>query len=120
MLVKSAYKCTIWRHLLRKWILRSNPSRMGNGNLSFSNSPPLRIRRSLLMPKRKHILRPLDHTYTEQQLAGLRAHTQTQKQNTVERLRTAITSLQAQHKPISTRTIFEECGLSYASFRRNP
>src|SRR5205807_427305 len=29
------------------------------------------------------------------------------------------TSLQAQHKPISARTVYEECGLSYASFRRN-
>lgn len=72
------------------------------------------------MPKRKHSLRPLDHPYSEQQLAGLRAHAQTQKQSTVERLRSAITSLQAQHKPISARTIYEECGLAYASLRRNP
>jgi hypothetical protein len=72
------------------------------------------------MPKRKHILRPLDHTYSEQQLSGLRAHAQAQKQSTVERLRSAISSLQAQHKPISARTIYEECGLAYASLRRNP
>lgn len=72
------------------------------------------------MPKRKRPLRPLDHPCSEQQLAGLRAHTQAQKQSTVERLRTAITSLQAQHQPISARTIYQECGLSYASFRRNP
>jgi hypothetical protein len=56
----------------------------------------------------------------EQQLAGLHAHTQAQRQSTVERLRTAITSLQAQHQPISARTIYEECGLTYASFRSNP
>jgi hypothetical protein len=72
------------------------------------------------MRKRKRLLRPLDHTYSEQQLAGLSAHAQAQKQSTVERLRTAISSLQAQHKPISARTIYEECGLEYASIRRNP
>lgn len=72
------------------------------------------------MHKRKRTLRPLDRSYSEQQLAGLRSHAQSQKQRTVERLRTAITSLQAQHKPISARTIYEVCGLTYASFRRNP
>jgi hypothetical protein len=72
------------------------------------------------MRKRKRALRPLDHSYSEQQLTGLRTHTQEQKQNTVERQRTAITSLKAQHKPISARTIYEECGLTYASFRRSP
>lgn len=72
------------------------------------------------MRKRKPASRPLDHSYSEQQLAGLRAHSQTQKQNTVDRLAAAIASLQAQHKPISARTIYEECGLAYASIRRNP
>jgi hypothetical protein len=72
------------------------------------------------MPKRKRLLQPLDHPYSEQQLAGLRAHTQTQKQSTVERLRAAISALQAQHRPISAKTIYEECGLEYASIRRNP
>lgn len=72
------------------------------------------------MRKRKRSLRPLDHPYSEQHLSGLRAHAQAQKQGTVERLRTAITSLQAQHQPISARTIYEECGLEYASIRRNP
>ncbi len=72
------------------------------------------------MRKRKRSLRPLDHTYSEQQLAGLRAHAQAQKQGTVERLKIAIASLQVQHQPISARTIYEECGLSYASLRRNP
>jgi hypothetical protein len=72
------------------------------------------------MPKRKRPFRPLDHSYTEQQLAGLRAHAQAQKQGTVERLRAAIMALEAQHQPISARTIYEECGLEYASLRRNP
>jgi hypothetical protein len=72
------------------------------------------------MRKRKRLLRPLDYPYSEQQLSGLRAHAQAQKQSTVERLKTAIASLQAQHQPISARTIYEECGLSYASLRRNP
>lgn len=43
-----------------------------------------------------------------------------QKQSTVSRLKAAIASLTAQHNPISSRTIREECGLGYASFRRNP
>ncbi len=72
------------------------------------------------MRRRKRSLRSLDHPYSEQQLAGLRTHAQAQKQSTVERLRTAITELQAQHKPISAKTIYEECGLEYASIRRNP
>lgn len=72
------------------------------------------------MRKRKRPLRPLDHLYSELQLAGLRAHAQAQKQSTVDRLRAAITALEAQHQPISARTIYEECGLTYASFRRNP
>jgi len=72
------------------------------------------------MHKRQRSRRLRNHSSSEQQLVGLRAHAQRQKQNTVERLRTAIASLQAQHKPISARTIYEECGLEYASFRRNP
>jgi hypothetical protein len=38
----------------------------------------------------------------------------------VDRLKTAIVALQVQHKPISARTIYDECGLEYASIRRNP
>jgi hypothetical protein len=72
------------------------------------------------MPKRKRALRPLDHPYSEEQLAGLRSHAQVQKQSTVDRLRTAITALEAQRQPISVSTIREECGLEYASIRRNP
>lgn len=71
------------------------------------------------MRKRKQATRPRG-PYMEQQLEGLYAHTQAQKQSTVERLKTAITTLTAQHKLISARTIYEECGLAYAALRRNP
>ena len=71
------------------------------------------------MRKRKQATRPRG-PYTEQQLVGLHAHAQAQKQSTVERLRIAITTLMAQRKPISARTIYEESGLAYATLRRNP
>ncbi len=71
------------------------------------------------MRKRRQTPRPRA-SYTEQQLAGLHEHAQAQKQSTVDRLRIAITTLTAQHKPISARTIYEECGLAYAALRRNP
>ncbi len=60
------------------------------------------------------------HPYTEQQLAGLRTHTQEQKQATVDRLRAALLALETSGQPISARTIQEKCGLEYASIRRNP
>lgn len=72
------------------------------------------------MRRRKRVARPQTASYPEQQLAGLREHAQVQKQSTVSRLDAAIASLMAQRKPISARTIREECGLEYASFRRNP
>jgi hypothetical protein len=72
------------------------------------------------MRKRKRSLQALHRSYSEQQLAGLREHALTQKQNTLSRLEAAIASLTAQHKPISARTVYEECGLEYASIRRNP
>jgi hypothetical protein len=72
------------------------------------------------MRKRKRVTQPPTTSYPEQQLAGLRKHAQAQKQNTVSRLSITIASLTAQHKPISARTIREECGLEYASLRRNP
>lgn len=72
------------------------------------------------MRKRKHGAPPRTDPYTEQQLAGLREYAQLQKQQTLSRLEAAIASLTAQHKPISARTIREECGLEYASLRRNP
>ena len=58
--------------------------------------------------------------YTEQQLVGLRTHTEAQKQATVDRLRTTILALETSGQPISARTIQEKCGLEYASIRRNP
>ncbi len=72
------------------------------------------------MRKRKRISQPRTTAYTQQQLAGLRQHTQAQKRHTVNRLAAAITSLTEQRKPISARTIRETCGLEYASIRRNP
>jgi hypothetical protein len=72
------------------------------------------------MRKRKQVLQPRTEPYSEQQLAGLREHIQAQKQNTLNRLSAAIASLTAQNKPISARTIYEECGLEYTSIRRNP
>ncbi len=72
------------------------------------------------MRKRKRVGPLRTEPYSEQQLAGLREHAQAQKQHTVSRLETAIASLTAQHKPISARTIYEECGLAYAALRRNP
>lgn len=72
------------------------------------------------MRKRKRVAPPRTEPYSEQQLAGLREHTRAQKQGTVSRLEAAIASLTAQHKPISARTIYEECGLTYAALRRNP
>jgi hypothetical protein len=56
----------------------------------------------------------------QQQLTGLRTHTQEQKQATVDRLRAAIFALETSGQPISARTIQEKCGLEYASIRRNP
>src|SRR5260221_5378569 len=72
------------------------------------------------MRKRKRVSQSRTEPYSEQQLAGVREHAQAQKQSTVDRLEAAIASLTAQHKLISARTIREECGLEYASFRRNP
>ncbi len=72
------------------------------------------------MRKRKRETQPRPQPCAEQQIVGLRKHAQAQKQNTVSRLNAAIASLTTQCKPISATTIREECGLSYASLRRNP
>lgn len=72
------------------------------------------------MRKRKRASQPRAVPHPEQQLAGLREHTQAQRQSTVDRLAAAIASLTAQKETISARTIREECGLEYASIRRNP
>jgi hypothetical protein len=58
------------------------------------------------------------HTYSEEQLAGLRVSTSTRKQETVERLRTAIASLKKKEQAITAQSIYEECGLRYASYVR--
>src|SRR6266699_6316991 len=58
--------------------------------------------------------------YSEQQLSGLHSSTAARKQETVERLRMAIESLQAKKQAISAQNIYAECGLHYASLRRNP
>lgn len=72
------------------------------------------------MRNRKHHAPLHTEPYSELQLAGLRGHAQSRKQHTIRRLEAAIASLTAQHKPISARTIYEECGLAYAALRRNP
>lgn len=58
-------------------------------------------------------------TYTEAQLAGLRASTTARKQETVERLRAGIEALKTKKLAITAQTIYTECGLHYASFARN-
>lgn len=72
------------------------------------------------MQKRKRASPASPRTYSEQQLLGLHIHAHAQKQNTVERLAAAIASLNLQKKPISARTVYEECGLAHAALRRNP
>src|SRR5260370_30217365 len=46
--------------------------------------------------------------------------TSTRKRETVERLHEAIESLKSKKQAISAQTIYSECGLSYASYARNP
>lgn len=58
--------------------------------------------------------------YTEQRLEGLQRHAAQQKQATLERLRTAISSLVAKGEPITGHTIRAESGLDYKSYARNP
>lgn len=57
---------------------------------------------------------------SETQLAALQASTTARKRATVERLRTAIETLQKKKQKISVQTIYEECGLRYAAIHRNP
>ncbi len=58
--------------------------------------------------------------YSEQRLAGLRATVAARKQDTIERLRTAILALEAAKRPISITTIREMSGLEYVVYARNP
>ncbi|HZR44222.1 MAG TPA: hypothetical protein VFB12_29185 [Ktedonobacteraceae bacterium] len=57
--------------------------------------------------------------YTEEQISGLRASTVARKQETVERLRTAIASLKEKKQDITAQNIYAECGLHYSSYVRN-
>jgi hypothetical protein len=57
--------------------------------------------------------------YSEERLTGLRASTAARKQETVERLRTAITSLKEKKQDITAQSIYAECGLHYSSYLRN-
>lgn len=59
------------------------------------------------------------HTYSEEQIAGLRASTTARKHETVERLRTAIASLKEKKQEITAQNIYAECGLHYSSYVRN-
>jgi hypothetical protein len=58
-------------------------------------------------------------TYSEGQLAGLRASASARKQETVERLYTAIESLKEKKQAITAQSIYAECGLHYSSYVRN-
>ena len=59
-------------------------------------------------------------TYSEEQLAGLQASTSARRQQTLQRLQTAIESLRNKKQAITAQNIYAECGLHYASLRRNP
>ena len=65
--------------------------------------------------RRRHSL----HLYPEEQLAGLRASTTARKQETVERLRTAIASLKEKRQDVTAQSIYAESGLHYSSYVRN-
>ncbi|GHO82471.1 hypothetical protein [Dictyobacter formicarum] len=58
--------------------------------------------------------RPSDDAY-----AHLRTHAAVQRQATVDRLRQAITQLEADGRPVNTFTIKEVSGLDYMSYYRN-
>jgi len=59
-------------------------------------------------------------TYSEEQLAGLRTSTSARRQETLDRLHAAISSLKGKNQPITAQSVYSECGLHYASFLRNP
>jgi hypothetical protein len=83
---------------------------------------PLRIaKRRMAMARKTKTRKPrVRRSPTETQLIALRQSTTARKQATVERLRTAITSLKDQKKEISVQTIYDECGLCYAAIHRYP
>ena len=57
--------------------------------------------------------------YSEEQIAGLRASTSARKQETVERLYTAIEALKNKKQAITAQSIYAECGLHYSTYVRN-
>src|SRR5437588_13054308 len=56
---------------------------------------------------------------SEDQYAHLRANAAAQKQTTVDRLRQAITQLEAEGRPVNTFTIKAVSGLDYMAYYRN-
>ncbi len=56
---------------------------------------------------------------SEAQLKALRTSTRARRQTTIERLRSAIDALTAKKQKITAQTIYEECGLRYATIHRN-
>jgi hypothetical protein len=58
--------------------------------------------------------------YPERRLSGLRTSTSARKRETVERLLEAIESIKSKKQAITAQAIYIECGLSYASYARNP
>ena len=69
--------------------------------------------------KKRTSQRRMGSTHTEAQLAGLRASVAARKQETVERLRTAIASLKEKKQDITAQAIYAESGLHYSSYVRN-
>ena len=58
-------------------------------------------------------------TTSETQLSGLKASTTARRQTTVERLQAAIDTLNAKKQSITVQSVYDECGLRYASIHRN-
>jgi hypothetical protein len=69
--------------------------------------------------KKRTSQRKVGSIHTEAQLAGLRASVAARKQETVERLRTAIVSLKEKKQDITAQTVYAESGLHYSSYVRN-
>src|ERR1700732_4446441 len=57
--------------------------------------------------------------FSDDQYAHLRANAAAQKQTTVDRLRQAITQLEAEGRPVNTFTIKEVSGMDYMAYYRN-
>ncbi len=61
-----------------------------------------------------------ENVYPPNRLVGLFAHTERQRHATVAKLQVAIDSVKAKGQPVGARMIYEESGLHYASYARNP